>query len=398
MDRAPLTVPGALVVLVAAGLPSPGAAQGGELRAEAGAFRAYPPSGSAAEVASYAVAGLRADLWWGDGSGAWAEAFGGLDSGDDGGDWISGLAGVRRTVSPGGPLEGALDFQVHAFAVGEPLVYRAVTVSASGEVEASLAGDLSGAVVAGGGSGGSTLELLQDGRSRRAAADLWRYGGGPELRFRGATATAVLGARVLESAGGTYRRLGLRGGGTAAGIEWSASVGLWDTPLGRETVGGVAVSVPVGGDVELRMVGGRTEPDPLILSEPGTQAGGVLSLQIRELGPGTGPRLVELERPPAGGEGPILARFRLRRPGAGKVEILGDFTRWEPVVMEGTPQGWTLELELPPGTYHYGFLVDGRWVVPEEATGRIADEWGRENATLVIPRPDDGPGASAGGR
>ena len=40
---------------------------------------------------------------------------------------------------------------------------------------------------------------------------------------------------------------------------------------------------------------------------------------------------------------------------------------------------------MESGAHHFGFLVDGEWFVPETATGRVSDEWGRVNATLVVP-------------
>jgi hypothetical protein len=49
---------------------------------------------------------------------------------------------------------------------------------------------------------------------------------------------------------------------------------------------------------------------------------------------------------------------------------------------------WVAEVKLPPGLYHFGFLVDGEWFVPEHAPGRVNDEFGRTNATLIVPAGD----------
>ena len=46
---------------------------------------------------------------------------------------------------------------------------------------------------------------------------------------------------------------------------------------------------------------------------------------------------------------------------------------------------WVLEIPLAPGTYHFGFLVDGEWFVPETAPGQVSDDWGQMNATIVVP-------------
>ena len=58
---------------------------------------------------------------------------------------------------------------------------------------------------------------------------------------------------------------------------------------------------------------------------------------------------------------------------------------------------WAVELSVPEGTHHFGFLVDGDWFVPVDAPDTVPDEWGRRNATLVVEsnnaagRTDSGP-------
>jgi 1,4-alpha-glucan branching enzyme len=89
-------------------------------------------------------------------------------------------------------------------------------------------------------------------------------------------------------------------------------------------------------------------------------------------------------------------RFEVRRPTAGSVEILGDFTRWEPVAMARSDGLWIVELTVPAGTHHFGFLVDGIWFLPDDAPDAVADDWGRRNATLVVDSTDPEPGASPG--
>jgi 1,4-alpha-glucan branching enzyme len=77
------------------------------------------------------------------------------------------------------------------------------------------------------------------------------------------------------------------------------------------------------------------------------------------------------------------------------VELVGDFTMWKPMEMDQTSGTWTLELEVPDGLYHFGFLVDGEWFVPVDAIGTVPDEWGRQNATLVVDRQAVGEGGGA---
>lgn len=75
---------------------------------------------------------------------------------------------------------------------------------------------------------------------------------------------------------------------------------------------------------------------------------------------------------------------RLERARAERVEVIGGFTDWEPRAMRRGPDRWMLELWVPTGVHHFGFLVDGDWFVPEGHPGNVPDEWGRTNATLVV--------------
>ena len=68
---------------------------------------------------------------------------------------------------------------------------------------------------------------------------------------------------VLETETGTYRRgeLEVRAGTNRALV--TATLSVWDTPLGTETTGIISVTVPLGGSSWFaRLVGGRTDPDP----------------------------------------------------------------------------------------------------------------------------------------
>jgi hypothetical protein len=57
-------------------------------------------------------------------------------------------------------------------------------------------------------------------------------------------------------------------------------------------------------------------------------------------------------------------RLRLAAPSSSRVAVVGDFNDWDPAATPLRPAGddgtWIVELRLPPGRYHYTFLVDGR--------------------------------------
>jgi 1,4-alpha-glucan branching enzyme len=67
--------------------------------------------------------------------------------------------------------------------------------------------------------------------------------------------------------------------------------------------------------------------------------------------------------------------FRLFRPDARQIFLVGDFNRWqeESLAMHPGEDGtWTCQLRLPEGVYHYRYLVDGQWYLDHATSG---GEW-----------------------
>jgi hypothetical protein len=383
----------ALFFLAGAGAGTlPVAAQSTELSVEVGGSRVAPPAEVEGDAAGFVVAGLRAGLYTAGGSGGYASLLFGraLDT-STGGDFVSGEVGGAAWRRLGGGWSTGLEGRAFGFGVRDPFGYAAGAVEGSavlryrgGLLKARLAGS--------GGVGRSrvTISTLVQRMRRQALVvevlddDLWRWGGTAEvLAGRGPVAAGVAGG-AHRSAGGTYRSAGLRlvAGGVRGAIE--ARLDTWRTPAGSETTGGIAFYVPWGG-WSARGVVGRPEPDPLLLAEPGRGAGGVLL--GRRIG-GSGPpeadpsALYEVRD-----DSPAGARVRIRveaPPGATRVQVLGDFTLWEPVEMAARGGRWTVELDVPFGTHHFGFLVDGAWYLPDDAPDAVPDEWGRRSATMVV--------------
>jgi Glycogen recognition site of AMP-activated protein kinase len=56
--------------------------------------------------------------------------------------------------------------------------------------------------------------------------------------------------------------------------------------------------------------------------------------------------------------------LRLDAPASTQVAVVGDFNDWDPTAtplrLVGKGGIWAVELRLPPGRYHYTFLIDGR--------------------------------------
>lgn len=88
-------------------------------------------------------------------------------------------------------------------------------------------------------------------------------------------------------------------------------------------------------------------------------------------------------------DGRMTVRFELHAPDAGRVELVGDFTAWQPgrIRLEGPDASghWTADIRLPEGRHEYIFLVDGRqWVADPAAAVHRPDGFGRENAVVDL--------------
>lgn len=368
--------------------PVPLWAQVREVTLEAGASSVQPPLGLEGEAAQFLVGGVRAASYGPDGTGVMGffQAGRSLTEGS-GGDYLAGtLEGAYWHEFNMGWSAG-VEARGFAFDVVEPFPYRAVGLEGGPALRFSsrnLSASLKGLF----GTGWSRTELLPyEGLTASVLEeDLWRAGATAEVLVGSPRAMVGVAAGVHDSPGGSYRSLGARLllRGTGPVVEFLLD--SWDTPLGRETTGGMALVIPFGG-WSFRGFLGRTEPDPLTLAEPGSGAGGLM-VGWRVLGteplPLSGNALHEIL---THDQGAARVRLKVRPPReAEEVQLLGDFTLWEARAMERDGEEWVTILEVPEGVHHFGFLVDGEWFVPEDAPDAVADEWGRVNATLVVER------------
>lgn len=90
-------------------------------------------------------------------------------------------------------------------------------------------------------------------------------------------------------------------------------------------------------------------------------------------------------------EAPIATPFVLRRPGARRVSLVGDFDGWSPTAIPMTRDAggtWTATVELTPGRHAYAFVVDDSvWVTdPRAEVVRDAD-YGRDHSVILVGRP-----------
>ncbi len=79
--------------------------------------------------------------------------------------------------------------------------------------------------------------------------------------------------------------------------------------------------------------------------------------------------------------------FCMTAPTAMSVQLVGDFTHWqeEPIAMKKGRDGvWEAAVELPPGTHHYRFLVDGQWRDDPECRLRVPNAYGGEDSVRQV--------------
>jgi hypothetical protein len=353
---------------------------------EIGASQMGPSLGDDADYTRFAVGGIRASHYTLSGSGVAAGfLFGHTIGGQTGADFFSASLGGTLVDEWGGGWAGGMDVRLLGFGVRAPYPYRALAAEGGPMVRFSR-GTFSLTTTAVAGIGRSRIRLwrVPGGRGRLFFDDLWRVGGTTEVLFGSTDIRAGLAAGVHETTGGTFSSGGGRVifvGGQAA-VELRADV--WRTPAGTDLIGGLEFVIPLAG-WSLRGFLGRSEPDPLTLAAPGSGSAGLLvGRSIMSRGPEAPDAASNYEIVEATERG-ARVRIRVEAPeSTARVELLGDFTLWEPVAMTPRRGGWETEIEVPAGAHHYGFLADGEWYLPEGDPSAVPDEWGRMTAILVI--------------
>jgi hypothetical protein len=79
------------------------------------------------------------------------------------------------------------------------------------------------------------------------------------------------------------------------------------------------------------------------------------------------------------------ARIEVTAPSAARVEVMADFTNWEPVVLERTDGGWFVERAVSPGLHRLAIRIDGgAWVAPANVPS-LHDDLGGEVGLISVP-------------
>ncbi len=80
--------------------------------------------------------------------------------------------------------------------------------------------------------------------------------------------------------------------------------------------------------------------------------------------------------------------FSLYAPGAKSVSLISDFNGWSSErSVQLHPLGndkWGVTVKLPPGSYQYAFLINGRKVVTDPVARQVNDDFGHKNAIVTV--------------
>jgi 1,4-alpha-glucan branching enzyme len=88
----------------------------------------------------------------------------------------------------------------------------------------------------------------------------------------------------------------------------------------------------------------------------------------------------------------VPIRFEFTHPTAETVSVAGCFNHWQPEAKPLHSSGgghWLKETVLPPGTYEYCFVVDGRWMPDPSALESVPNPFGGRNSILRVTDSSD---------
>jgi len=86
-----------------------------------------------------------------------------------------------------------------------------------------------------------------------------------------------------------------------------------------------------------------------------------------------------------------ITTFEFSHPTAVAISVAGSFNDWRPGAAPMISLGagrWIKAMTLPPGTYEYRLVVDGKWMCDPRATETTPNPFGGSNSVLRVPDPN----------
>ena len=167
------------------------------------------------------------------------------------------------------------------------------------------------------------------------------------------------GGSRLPTLGGTAKSWGSVSvtGWMVSRVALVASAGTYPVDLTQGFPGGRFASISI------RVGSRRFQPSSITVLEPSPRKG----FEVRTIDSRT-------------------RELRVRAPSANTVEVMGDFTSWQPVSLRTAEDGWwTIQLPIGAGIHEMNVRINrGPWAVPE-GLQRKSDEFGGSTGVLVIP-------------
>jgi hypothetical protein len=251
--------------------------------------------------------------------------------------------------------------------------------------------------------GGRAGGWLGASAGRAWAGDRWRFTRAAELGGWMQVGPATLNLTLSPAAIGDSLRF-LEAQGTvqlvsgAVDLVAHAGVRHWTRPAdaSAEVWGAVSAAWWLNGHVALTAGGGEYPADYAQGLAGGTYVTAGIRVATGRIGRtrelGTDRRLL----PPEAGGTPVVSAFEVRRENgeavlrirsaaARSVEVMGDFTDWQPVALRRVGRGrWEIALPIAPGVHRFNVRVDGgRWGVPPSVAA-LADEFNGSVGIVVV--------------
>jgi hypothetical protein len=81
-----------------------------------------------------------------------------------------------------------------------------------------------------------------------------------------------------------------------------------------------------------------------------------------------------------------LARIDVSGPKSGRMELMADFTGWEPIVLERAGDGWFVDRAVTPGLHRLAIRIDGgAWIAPSNVPKLRDDDLAGTVGLITVP-------------